>query len=354
MNKRITLRDIAQKVGVSHVTVSLALRGSTEVSLKRREEICKIAEEMGYRPDPVLNALNFYRHSKERQTDIGTIAFVHNWPTDDFRSLKIELFTQYYEGAVKQAKELGYNTQEFSLSTSNMTPKRLHSIILNRGIQGVIIPPMRDAGDTIDWDWSKLSCVAMGLSMTNPPIHRVANFHSYSMSLCVEKLVEKGHRKIGLVLSAQQDQRSENAYTGAYLSSIFRLTAEPPRVFMFPSPQDKDFKGFLKWFKREKLEALIVLNTSYASILLENGIAIPDEVSVASPHLLATEESEPRIQSTDIAHSLEDGYNIGATATRVLIRMLNQYETGIPSPQISAFIRGTWVDGRTIAKRRNK
>ena len=48
--KEVTLGDIAKLAGCSKNTVSLALRGSSRISAKRREEIEKIALSLGYVP----------------------------------------------------------------------------------------------------------------------------------------------------------------------------------------------------------------------------------------------------------------------------------------------------------------
>lgn len=48
MAKAVKLADIAQKAGVSTVTVSKALSGQKGVSEEMREIIKKLADEMGY------------------------------------------------------------------------------------------------------------------------------------------------------------------------------------------------------------------------------------------------------------------------------------------------------------------
>jgi len=45
--KRVTIYDIAKKVGVSHTTVALALRNHHRISEKRREQILSSGRENG-------------------------------------------------------------------------------------------------------------------------------------------------------------------------------------------------------------------------------------------------------------------------------------------------------------------
>ena len=58
---RVSLRDVARAVGVSHVTISLALRGDPRIPLSRRVEIQATADRLCYRPDPMLASLAAYR-----------------------------------------------------------------------------------------------------------------------------------------------------------------------------------------------------------------------------------------------------------------------------------------------------
>lgn len=50
-NKTVTVMDVAHRAGVSHTTVSAALRGVGRISESRREEILELAREMNYRPN---------------------------------------------------------------------------------------------------------------------------------------------------------------------------------------------------------------------------------------------------------------------------------------------------------------
>ena len=55
--QRVTLRDIAQKLGVSVATVSRALKNSKEISPELCERAHQLAEEWNYRPNPFAQSL---------------------------------------------------------------------------------------------------------------------------------------------------------------------------------------------------------------------------------------------------------------------------------------------------------
>lgn len=57
MNKKVTIRDVADAAGVSISSVHLALSGKTGVSGATRENIRQIAEEMGYQPNAIASSL---------------------------------------------------------------------------------------------------------------------------------------------------------------------------------------------------------------------------------------------------------------------------------------------------------
>lgn len=57
MSVQLTLRDIAEAAGVSEMTVSRALRNSSDVSEKTRLRIQEIAAKMGYVPNKIASAL---------------------------------------------------------------------------------------------------------------------------------------------------------------------------------------------------------------------------------------------------------------------------------------------------------
>ena len=77
---RVGLREIAAAAGVSVMTVSLALRGNPRISIATRDRIKRLADELGYHPDPELSRLmNHLRTSRTARGKIG-VALVDFYP----------------------------------------------------------------------------------------------------------------------------------------------------------------------------------------------------------------------------------------------------------------------------------
>src|ERR1035437_1423642 len=133
--QRVTLRDLAQKAGVSHVTISRALRNDPSISAARRGEVKKLAEEMGYRPDPSLSALAAYRFARQEHKIQSALAWVNRYQ-DPKQWRKFGELKAYWIGAEKAAQRFGYHLEEI-IWAPGQPVKRLEKILEARGVRGI-------------------------------------------------------------------------------------------------------------------------------------------------------------------------------------------------------------------------
>ena len=113
-DRRVSVRDMAKQLGVSHSAVSLALRNSTQVSEKLRENVRQLAEELGYQPDPMLTALSNYRRGKSTKPVQSVIAWINAWkrPGQLRESKECDA---YWAGTSHAARKLGYRLEEIRM-----------------------------------------------------------------------------------------------------------------------------------------------------------------------------------------------------------------------------------------------
>lgn len=194
---RVSLRDIAKKVGVSHMTVSLALRDHRRISVAVRQKIRQAADEMGYRPDPTLSALANYRKGKSTAPITAPIAWINAW--DEPAALRSHKeFDFYWKGAAATAEKFGYRLEEFQLG-GHCKPRRLHQILATRNIHGLLLPPQLVHPEWGDFPWDEYSVVRFGRSLQNQCTHLVTADQVSNTMLAFEEIQKRGYSRIGFV-----------------------------------------------------------------------------------------------------------------------------------------------------------
>src|SRR4051812_19855777 len=100
------IRKIAKAAGVSHTTVSLALRNHPRVSEQTKRRIQTLAKKMGYRPNALVAALMSHVRSNRRVVAHEVVAFLSGGPTPDWWRGWPSI-SQNYFGARNRAEQLG-------------------------------------------------------------------------------------------------------------------------------------------------------------------------------------------------------------------------------------------------------
>lgn len=336
---RVTVREIAKKLGLHFSTVSLALRNSPRLLPATRERVQDFAREIGYRPDPMLAALNVYRLSKEEPRYQATIGWLNNWP-DRAKLLENREFKEYYQGACERAAELGYTVEEFWLHEPGMSPERLHRIFKARNIQALLFPPQPEWSTPLNLDFSDYSSVAFGHSMQPSVLHLVTNHHFHSMNLVLSHVYEYGYRRVALFCGTDWNKKVGEAWMGGALTSQQKY----PSLKIFSPMLSKRSEPRLDlWLEKVQPDVII----SYSDIIhevREFGYKIPKEVGFASLGL-AKEDHE-------ISGIYQGDHSIGRKAVDILVGMVQQGERGLPEIQICTFVEGVWREGTTLRKQK--
>ena len=130
--RRTSLKDLADKLGVSIATVSRALRNSHEVGEEMTQKVKKLAKELNYRPNPFAQSLR-----KEAPRVIGVI--VPN------------LVTHYYaavlDGIEDYASKLGYSVISSNSHEDNEREAQALDNFLNMHVEGIIACLAQDTTD---------------------------------------------------------------------------------------------------------------------------------------------------------------------------------------------------------------
>lgn len=197
---RVTIKDIARAAGVSHTTVSRALRDSEEISPETRARIRAIAESLGYRPNPVARAL------QGRRTQ--TIGVVVTRLSDPFH-------TEVVQGIERVAQAHGYG---LLLSLSHEDPEKERAIVemlAAKQVDGIIVAASRLGSRYLPLlEALRIPIVLINSHQTGPYVYSVATDNVHGGYLATRYLIGLGHRAIAYIGSRRGGRSNQDRYRG--------------------------------------------------------------------------------------------------------------------------------------------
>ncbi|MFI4913101.1 MAG: LacI family DNA-binding transcriptional regulator [Sedimentisphaeraceae bacterium JB056] len=188
----VTIAQIAEAVGVHASTVSRALNGSATLSDARCQEIKRVAEQLGYRPNLMAKALQ-----GKRTNTIGIIA---------------PKFTDIYSVALfneQEAllRELGY--MSILTITDFEQQSEIEAIrgLLDRSVDGLLMNYATRNSEVMEYIKEVVDKRNVIFSIVGQESGEGV-FDTVNVDICkwsqllVEHLIEKGHRRIAIIVDA--------------------------------------------------------------------------------------------------------------------------------------------------------
>lgn len=340
---RVTLREIARQLDISHTTVSRALHNDRRITEAVRQRVQSVAKEMGYQPDPMLAALAHYRRGVAEHPITAALAWVNTWP-EPKRLRSFHEFDLYWQGASAEAARSGYRLDELDCP-KEVSSARLHEILLARGIRGILLPPGW-AGQSPDWgnfDWNDFCIVRFGYSIETPAAHLVAADQLSNGLLAFERMWQRGYRRIGMVMWKTQGTRLVR-FSAGYLYGQLQLPAKfrLPLLMMSETDPAADERQLLAWLKKTKPDAILSDIPMLPRMLAKAGCRVPQDFGLAALSVLDGGASAGIYQNSD---------EIGAAAIQLLISLTHHNQRGIPEIPREVLICGRWVDGPSLPQK---
>lgn len=320
------------------MTVSYALRDNPKVPPATRQRIRKIAESLGYRPDPLIQRLSAHLANARRSPHVGCIGYI---TTDRTRSAWrwIPAFRTAFEAVVERAEQLGYRTEEFWLGEPGMNAAKLSRLLAHRGVAGIVIAPVPGGLKPPRLKWADFASVALGYSMRAPAVHRVVNHQLHTGLEAIRQLQSLGYQRIGLCVSRDQSDRVDNAWLHAMLfhhSGVSGSRRVTPHL-----PDELTAGGMLRWVAEERPDCLLVHDQSVRGYLTGAGYRVPEDLGVVM--LDHNAANEPDFAGMNQRHD-----QIGAVCADLLVAQIHRNEKGLPAVPVSVMIDGMWVPGGTV------
>jgi LacI family transcriptional regulator len=340
-NARVTVRQIAQHLEVSHTTVSRALKNDPRISKSVRDKVHATAAALGYRPDPMLSALAAYRKSQTKKSIGAELAWINCWP-EPKRLRTYKEFDLYWAGANEEAERAGYRLEEFCCP-AKLTPERLAKILRARNIRGLLLSPgwSTVTPDWKDFDWSKYSIVRFGHSLPSPAAHIVTSDQLMAGLIAFENMLRLGYRRIGMVMWAAQGTRLVR-FSAGYLYAQLRVASQFRLAPLIANEDDPHIHQTLRtWLQTEKPDAILTDLTELRTWLAKLKLRVPQDIGLAALSVLDGQAD---------AGIDQNSREIGRAAVQTLISLIHHNECGIPPTPREVLIAGRWVDGLSLPK----
>lgn len=332
-----TLQDVAEKAGVHRSTVSLALRDNHRISADVRAKIQRIANELGYRSNPLVTALMRSRRTRRAPRHV-VLAYVTDYPTRYGWRPPHHDRPDYFPGAAARASELGYKLEHFWLGEPGMTPARFAQILASRGINGLLIGRLPPGKSEIQLPWEQFSAVALGLTLTKPDLHRVAEDAFASAAIAMQHCLAKGYRRIGFVMSEPDDSPNMgDRWLGAFMRLQLRLALQDRLPYCEYRAAEDFAPHFLQWFEKHRPDVVLATHGDPVAQLLMK--PTPRRGHSAKLFLLVNDKPQEGLAGIHLDPGI-----VGALAVDMLVGMMHRGETGLPTEPHHVLVPGRWVE----------
>lgn len=338
VSKRVTLRDVAVRAGVSHSTVSRALRGADSISEKTRLCIREIADELGYRPDPMLSALARYRNEGSKGSAQARLALVVG------PHLR-KRFQAFASAAKRHAELLGYDFEVY-VWDGRISARRHSQILSSRGIRGIVLGPLiqKLEMEHPNLEWEDFAVITFGRFVAEPKLDCVSENQFHAMRLCLDKAYENGYKRPGLITLERTNVRVGDRYRAAFDSRMIQLSEED-RVTPLIAETSLEEKAE-SWIERERVDVLI--GHQFIGELLEaRGWRIPGDIS-----FLAVDKQRSDVSQTRYAGATHDDLEIARLAVAALNDQITSGLSGVPVSPKTVLLDTYWTEGETFGEER--
>jgi len=335
-----TLRELARSLGLSHTTVSEALRNSPRVKPETRQLVLKAARTAGYRYNPLAGALMSEMRRSRAGIFRGVLAIL-DMDGPEKRSPNSERWhTSLIEGASDRAAELGFKAELFVMGRRGLTSSRLDTILQSRGIRGVFLLPVGDNPDLSSLDWSRYSGVYADYIMEHPALHTICADHYRSMMTAMQRLHALGYKRPGFVLQQHHDERLLFRWEAAFKAYHGHNEGMEYTAPLIASDLNRD--SFVAWFKKAKPDVVMCHQPEVVEWMESCGASVPKTHGYCCLNVMMSKSPSAGL---DLQPRL-----LGARGIELIIAALYRNEYGVPQIPSTTSVAALWVDGPTIRK----
>lgn len=341
-----TIGKIADLVGVSKSTVSLALRNSPKIQKETCKRIQAIARQMNYRPNPLVAAqMSHIRSSNNNRRSTPTIGFLNTWRTN--RNHKsADKIKRCIRGAKERAEQLGFIFELLEFDRDQYSDQRIQNVLSSRGVEGLVVAPCLRPEDMPILNWSEFALAAIGCFEAFHHVHRIFHDSFTGVQQVLHILRNRNYKRIGFITNTVAERDTGYLFSGGFLEYQARLISDHEQVPILNTGErgkarpEEMLKTLGRWLADYQPDAVIGIQDQPLSALRELGYRIPEDIGyVALNWDNSMQECAGYTQSMS---------KVGAAAIESLANRLYQNERGLPVQATTTLLLGEFVEGSTL------
>nr|WP_233147086.1 substrate-binding domain-containing protein [Paenibacillus selenitireducens] len=324
-SREITMRDLAEKLGVSTVTVSKALNDKEGVSDELKIKIKQMADDMGYR----IN--NLAKSMKEgRSYNIGVI--IPQRFTGEVQSF----YLRFYQEISTVLDQFQYSGILHILSEEDEVHDVLPRIYYEKKVDGFILLGQIYKNYVEDMIQTGIPIIFLDFYDNHTDIDSVVMDNFYGAYELTNHLVDQGHQEIGFIGNIFSTSSIQDRYLGYYKSLLEnRLQLNPDYII-----HDRDDRGtFIDIHLPEKLPSAFVCNCDQVAFRLisqlrKSGYTVPGDVSVVGfDNDIYSTVADPQLTTLEV-----DMHEMSKVAVKSIIAKVQNHTVSVGRVQIKGRI----------------
>lgn len=328
-----------------HVTtVSLALRGSPKIPASTRERITHLAQQLGYRRDPVQLALTARRANSRVPRHRPRIAFLTNRPTEA-TFFNTSHMRDFLSGAIRQSEAMGYRCDLVLCGGEKVSAQELQAQLIAAGTEGIILGAFMPFFRTIDLDWSRFAVVKIDSCFMPPNATLVTNDQASVIQLAFKHLHASGYRRVGMLVGVFDEESTNGLYASSYALAQDSLGCAyvSPLYIAHTDEKAVTISRLAKWVREQRVDAVVSNWSNILDLLHASGFRVPQEVGCAC---LSLHAPDPVVSGV-----IQNHYTVGQKAAEAVVLLLRRGQRGPSDHAPATYVEGTWNEGTTAPHR---
>ncbi len=272
MNKRTTMKDVADQVGVSVNTVSRALNDKPDINSATKRKILKVADELNYHPNRLAQGLR-----RQKSGVIGVIV----------ADIANPYFSTLVKGLEEEATTKGYSI--ILQDTDEKYENEVNAIetMIEERVDGIVLSPVQTESGTIRaLQDHGVPFVLVARRFRDIKTDYVISDEVNGAFRATKYLLGKGHQKIAFINGPVHNSSAIDRLKG--FKKAFRLTGLEPdeAIITHGATTTKDGKQyFKKLYEGERNFSAVFTFSDYVALGVLSAahdldICIPDDLEV--------------------------------------------------------------------------